>query len=90
MSNRFLVILEATNRDAKAVRAFLDSRGTYHQILDNVFYFSTDQAFSPVELRDTILQESDDGRIFIVRFEGDISAAWRLSTENSNWLKDNL
>ena len=43
--------------------------------------------YSSVRLRDSLLEVSENSRVFIMEIPEGVNAAWHLTVDNSNWLK---
>lgn len=85
--------LQFDNEDETIIRSVLShlrNKGDVHEVLGTFYCFLSDSYDNTLELRDDILDNSDNAKIFVMEIPGGINSAWHLSVENSNWLKSVL
>ena len=87
---KYFIHFDNEDDDISSLVSFLKSKGTVHDVLGTLYCLVTDSYDSTLELRDAILEVSEDIRVFVMQIPEGINSAWHLSIENSNWLKSVL
>ena len=83
----YFIQFEKDDDSISEMLSMLKDKGQIHQVLDSLYCFRTEVHISTVDLRDAILECSENSRIIVFEIPGDINAAWHLTRENSDWLK---
>lgn len=86
----FFIQFDDDDDNLSSMLSFLEGRGTLHNILGSLYCFVTEQEETTVSLRDSILKIAEDSRLIVFYIPEELSSAWHLSVENSDWLKSVL
>lgn len=70
------------------VENVLEGYPEYIKIMENVYAVKTDDNISTSDIRDNITKNCEDSLVFVMR--SGVDAAWRITTNCSDWLKSNL
>ena len=84
---KFFIQFEPEDNNTNSMISYLKSTGDVHEILGTFFCFKTEMNYSSVGLRDSLLEVSENSRVFIMEIPEGVNAAWHLTVDNSNWLK---
>lgn len=87
---KFFIQFETEDRNIADMLTTLRGVGTVHLVLGTLYCLVTESKHNSLSLRDTLLESSEDSRVFIMEIPEGVNAAWHLSIENSNWLKSIL
>lgn len=87
---KFFIHFDRDDDNISSILHFLKDRGTIHNILDTLYCFISSSYDTTLDLRDAILELSEDSRMIVVEIPEGVNSAWHLSVENSNWLKSVL
>lgn len=88
--NNYFIQFEEGDSNIPDMLSSLQRIGDVHQLLGNLYMLSAESKHSTVTLRDTLLESSEESRVFIMEVPANLNAAWHLTMENSNWLKSRL
>ena len=84
---KFFIQFEPEDNNTNSMISFLKLTGDVHEILGTFFFFFLEMNYSSVRLRDSLLEVSENSRVFIMEIPEGVNAAWHLTVDNSNWLK---
>lgn len=87
---KFFIQFDIEEDNISSIVSYLKSKGTFHDVLGTLYCLITDSYDNTLELRDDILEMSENTRVFVMQIPEGINSAWHLSVDNSNWLKSVL